>query len=526
MVHHNPFSRRMIMILKNILPFTTRNEDPTFDRIPYTIYNQAALRKHAKVTVIVPVYNAEKYVKKTIDSVIVQTIGFSHITLILVDDGSTDKSRHILRKYTKLYPNIVAVLLDENTGTPAYPRNLGIHLSNSTYVTFLDGDDWLDHDGIRQLHSVMEEAGTDYAVGKTIQVDGKKEKLIGRYESCKVRKNVSPYEIPHIFYHLGPTARMMRSSFIRKHQFRFPEMKYAEDKRFFIDILTHVGEISTTTAPVYYINRYAENQSLTKQTDIIEKMDTNITVLKYVLDKGLPPEQEKMIVNRLVEFDSITRLFNRKHFVNSENQQAYFSKFEEVISIFSSYNRPYTLEETIKKPLNKEYFSLLVNREYDRVVALAEWATTNGDSSQEKRDGMPYNVARLSDGTTIPIEVPVQAEVVEERKSGKDVIMEVELTGHRIPDIQAVELQNREFIEDLFIVADAVEQTGHLVTLTFTKETFAFLEKGKYILSLRYDDYESVMVAKESERKYELEGKGLAPVLYQTNKGNLSLKVM
>ena len=49
----------------------------------------------------------------------------------------------------------------------------------------------------------------------------------------------------------------------------------------------------------------------------------------------------------------------------------------------------------------------------------------------EKRDGMPYNVARLSDGTTIPIEVPVQAEVVEERKSGKDVIMEVELTGHR-----------------------------------------------------------------------------------------------
>ncbi len=115
--------------------------------------------------------------------------------------------------------------------------------------------------------------------------------------------------------------------------------------------------------------------------------------------------------------------------------------------------------------------------------------------------------------------------MVEERKSGKSVIIEIELTGHRVPDIQAVELQNREFIEEIFIVEDAVEQTGNLVTLTFTQDMLAFLDKGKYILSLRYDDYESVMVAKESEQKYELEGKGMTPVLYQTNKGNLSLKV-
>jgi len=96
-----------------------------------------------------------------------------------------------------------------------------------------------------------------------------------------VRKSVSPYSIPHIFYHLGPTARMMKLSFLKERNLRFPEMKYAEDKQFFIDVLTSVGTISTTTAPIYYINRYSNNMSLTKQTDIIEKMDTNIQVLKY-----------------------------------------------------------------------------------------------------------------------------------------------------------------------------------------------------------------------------------------------------
>jgi len=211
--------------------------------------------------------------------------------------------------------------------------------------------------------------------------------------------------------------------------------------------------------------------------------------------------------------------------VNSENQQAYFKKFEEVLYLFSSYNRPYTLEETIKKPLNKEYFCLLVNREYERVVALAEWATSGAEALQEERGGLPYSIAQLSDGTTIPIEIPVQAKVVDERQAGKSVVFDIELTGHSIPVIQAVELQDRYFIEDTFILEGIVEQKGTLVTLTFTKESLAFLEKSKYILSLRYDDYESMMVVKESETKYQLEGKGKTSILYQTNKGNLSLKV-
>lgn len=104
------------------------------------------------------------------------------------------------------------------------------------------------------------------------------------------------------------------------------------------------GKISTTTVPIYYLNRIDENESLTKQTDVFEKMDSNISVLKHVLEKNLDPNQEKLIINRLIEFDSITRLFDRKHFVKSKNKKAYYDKFNKVMSIFKKYKRPYLLK--------------------------------------------------------------------------------------------------------------------------------------------------------------------------------------
>lgn len=181
-------------------------KDPYFNKVGYEILNESALKRRAKVTVVVPVYNAIDFLKKTIDSVILQNIGFHNITLILVDDGSNDGSRDVLRVYSRLYENIVSVFLEKNTGTPAFPRNLGVHLSNSKYITFLDADDWLTHEGIKILYDLLEETKVDYAVGKTIQVDSEQETVIGRYESSQVRHNVSPFSIKHLFYHLGPRA--------------------------------------------------------------------------------------------------------------------------------------------------------------------------------------------------------------------------------------------------------------------------------------------------------------------------------
>ena len=94
-----------------------------------------------KVSVIMPIYNAEKYLENAINSVINQTIGFENIELILVDDCSTDNSRNIVEEYSNNYPNIKKIFLEKNTGCPGIPRNIGIKNATSDYIMFIDNDD-------------------------------------------------------------------------------------------------------------------------------------------------------------------------------------------------------------------------------------------------------------------------------------------------------------------------------------------------------------------------------------------------
>lgn len=94
------------------------------------------------ITVIIPTYNAEKYLLNTIDSVINQTFGFENIELIIVDDNSTDGTKNLILDLAKKYKNIVPILLEDNSGSPSKPRNIGIKKATTNYIMFLDNDDF------------------------------------------------------------------------------------------------------------------------------------------------------------------------------------------------------------------------------------------------------------------------------------------------------------------------------------------------------------------------------------------------
>ncbi|HHV12444.1 MAG TPA: glycosyltransferase [Clostridiales bacterium] len=89
----------------------------------------------ALVSVIVPVYNAEKYIEKCIDSIVNQT--YKEIELILVNDGSTDQSLEKIKKYN-------AIVIDKKNGGASSARNEGLRRATGDYIMFLDSDDWLD----------------------------------------------------------------------------------------------------------------------------------------------------------------------------------------------------------------------------------------------------------------------------------------------------------------------------------------------------------------------------------------------
>ena len=99
-----------------------------------------------KISMIIPVYNAEKYLKRTINSIINQSIGFENIELILVDDNSQDNSKSIIEEYVAKYDNVIGIYSDKNHGFPGFGRNKGIEIASGQYIMFSDNDDEHDKD--------------------------------------------------------------------------------------------------------------------------------------------------------------------------------------------------------------------------------------------------------------------------------------------------------------------------------------------------------------------------------------------
>lgn len=107
------------------------------------------MNKAELISVVVPVYNVEAYLARCIESIIAQT--YRNLEIILVDDGSTDKSGKICDDYKTKYSNLIEVVHQKNRGLSG-ARNTGLGHAQGKYITFVDSDDWLSHDMIEIMY--------------------------------------------------------------------------------------------------------------------------------------------------------------------------------------------------------------------------------------------------------------------------------------------------------------------------------------------------------------------------------------
>lgn len=112
------------------------------------------------VSIIVPVYNAGKYLKKCLDSIINQT--YEHIEIILINDGSTDNSLDIINQYLEIDKRII--LIDKKNEGVSKSRNLGLSIANGSYVTFVDSDDFIELTMIEKLVFSIEDNKSDFSI--------------------------------------------------------------------------------------------------------------------------------------------------------------------------------------------------------------------------------------------------------------------------------------------------------------------------------------------------------------------------
>ncbi len=208
------------------------------------------------VSIVVPVYNVEKYLRQCIDSLIAQT--YKDMEIILVDDGSTDGSGKICDEYAEKNEFIRAIH-KENAGL-GLARNSGIEKAKGDYVSFVDSDDYLKPDALEMLVKAMDEAGADTCIGGYTRVRNNGEVI---FESAPEKKSYAAAEFfPRLMGSLPDKKDSFRPSvwnalysmeIIRNNNIRFPsEREYiAEDMVFDIDYYRYSNTIAIVNSPGY-----------------------------------------------------------------------------------------------------------------------------------------------------------------------------------------------------------------------------------------------------------------------------------
>ena len=196
----------------------------------------------AEISVIVPIYNVEKYLEKCLDTIINQT--FKDIEIICVNDGSTDNSRKILAQYAQKDSRIKIV--DKKNGGLSSARNAGMKVATGDFYSFIDSDDWVDETMLEKLYKSMVMLNTDITICAVHQYDETNQKMddsnpyytLGYFDESFDNKAFSYQDVKPFLLDVCVMAwnKLYRKSFVDSLNAEFPDGLIFEDGPFFFSI--------------------------------------------------------------------------------------------------------------------------------------------------------------------------------------------------------------------------------------------------------------------------------------------------
>lgn len=205
-----------------------------------------------KLSIVVPVYNLEHYISATLDSLL--SIRFSYdYEILLINDGSTDRSEEIIRQYADAHKNIRLFSI-QNQGV-SNARNMGIREASGDYITFVDGDDTVDPDFYEKAVHELDAGGYTFVQGNYQLVSGDTR----RPEQC-VKKDcviTDRNEMLKLFFgpdkeiHNSICSKVFQAGTVRKLQFD-SSLRVSEDQKFVFDVLMGADSIKLLSALCYY----------------------------------------------------------------------------------------------------------------------------------------------------------------------------------------------------------------------------------------------------------------------------------
>ena len=217
-----------------------------------------------KISVIIPVYNTEKYIQETLDSIYSQTMSLEDIQIILLNDGSTDGTHEILKYNAALYPDSIVYINKENEGV-SETRNKGLLLAQGKYINFIDSDDKWGAKTFEKAYEFLEEhPEIDIVSSRLTFFDN----LIGEHP-LNYKFNKSENIVVDLLQDYNNIQMHASSSFFRNtaiKNIRFDsELKYAEDAKFVYDVLKKtykLGMLSYLNGCYFYRKRADESSAI------------------------------------------------------------------------------------------------------------------------------------------------------------------------------------------------------------------------------------------------------------------------
>lgn len=226
-----------------------------------------------KISIIIPVYNAEKYLDRCFESILANK--YDKLEIIPVNDGSKDNSQKIIEQYKEKYPDIFKPIIEENQGI-GKARNNGLEQASGEYIMFIDNDDFIDNDYIMKHVKELENDDYDIIISGYKRVSDEKTLfrviLDGNYRWTR-------------YISIAPWGKMYKANFLSKNDIKFLKTPIGEDVYFNLqaNTLTENIKIIDYTGYNWYYNGKSVTNTITnkiKKVDVIELLDTHYDILK------------------------------------------------------------------------------------------------------------------------------------------------------------------------------------------------------------------------------------------------------
>ena len=283
-----------------------------------------------KVSVIIPVYKVEKYLRQCLDSVVGQTL--KDMEIICVNDGSPDNCGAILAEYAKKDKRI-KIVNQENQGL-SMARNNGMPHATGEYVTFLDSDDWVALDFYERLYNLAKEHDADIAGGNVLNWHSDSNTCRGPvstrsyYSKNVVRETLA--ERRELAFACACWYKIYRRSFIQKHGLGFPAGKLVEDFPFtFMTTALANRIVMDGRAELYYRQRSDSIMVMSKSNrTAFDKIDNHLLIFDLIEESSLENRELYKQLNECFLIEDCFLWLNNTH---PDHRQELFDKYKGIV---------------------------------------------------------------------------------------------------------------------------------------------------------------------------------------------------